>query len=67
MEAAVPDSKRPDPKHWRERAEEARTTAEGLASEEARQHMRCCAEAYDKLAELAEKELLARAKADIPG
>ena len=53
------------PTRWRERAEEARTTAEGLSSEEARQHMRSCAESYDKLAELAEKELLARVKAEI--
>jgi hypothetical protein len=31
------------PQHWRECAEEARTTAEGLTSEEARQHMLSCA------------------------
>jgi hypothetical protein len=54
-----------DPQYWREKAEEVRTIAERLASEEARGHMLACAASYDRLAELAEKELPARHPAKV--
>ena len=46
-----------DPKHWRERAEEARVHAEQMADPEAKQTMLKIAEDYEKLAERAEQRL----------
>jgi hypothetical protein len=44
-----------DPTHWRERAAEARRIAQNLTDEIARKHMIASAEAYERLANLAEK------------
>lgn len=44
-----------DPKHWRDKAEEARAVAAQLRSEQARQHLIACAKAYERLAKLAEE------------
>ena len=49
-----------DPKLWRERAEEARTIAEMLADLSARTNMRRIAEAYEEMAEQAERNRLTR-------
>ena len=57
LDAAIapPSSKRVrDPKHWRDRAEEARIKAELMADEQAIQTMLEVAEQYDRLAEKAE-------------
>jgi hypothetical protein len=43
-----------DPKHWRDRAEEARAVAVWMSDEQARLAMLKIAEGYDHLAELAE-------------
>jgi hypothetical protein len=51
-----------NPKHWRERAEEARATAEQLTDPVARRTMLQVAESYDALAERAEKRALAEGK-----
>jgi len=47
-----------DPKHWRERAEEARVHAEQLADPESKKAMLRIAEDYEKLAKRAEERLL---------
>src|SRR5262245_22759707 len=44
-----------NPKHWRERAEEARTVAESLADSECRRMMLQVADDYEKLANRAEE------------
>lgn len=49
-----------DPKLWRERAEEARRIAEMLADLSARTNMRRIAEAYEEMAEQAERNRLTR-------
>jgi hypothetical protein len=46
-----------DPKHWRERAEEARAHAEQISDAEARKTMLQIAEDYEKLAKRAEQRL----------
>jgi hypothetical protein len=46
-----------DPKHWRERAQEARATAEQIPDPDARQKMQEIAESYDRLARRAEERL----------
>jgi len=47
-----------DPKHWRERAEEARARAEQMKTDrDARQMMLGIAEDYEKLAKRAEERL----------
>lgn len=46
-----------DPKHWQERAEEARAMAEQLTDEKSRDAMLRIANDYDKLAERAEVRL----------
>jgi hypothetical protein len=46
-----------DPKHWQERAEEARAMAEQLTDEKSRDAMLRIAKDYDKLAERAEVRL----------
>jgi hypothetical protein len=47
-----------DPEHWRFRAEEARTVADQMSDEEARTIMRRIAIDYDRLAKLAEVQLI---------
>ena len=49
-----------DPEHWRFRAEEARTVADQMTHEEARTIMRRIANDYDRLAKLAEEQLVAQ-------
>jgi hypothetical protein len=43
------------PAYWRERAEQARATAECLSNPIARLHMMNCAVSYDRLARMAER------------
>jgi hypothetical protein len=47
-----------DPKHWRERAEEARVIAEQMPAHDPKQTMLGIAAAYEKLEKLAEAGLL---------
>ena len=47
-----------DPQHWRFRAEEARTVADHMAHEEARAIIRRIAMDYDRLAKLADEQLI---------
>ena len=52
-----PDPKRlDDPKHWRDKAEEARAKAEEMADAEARDTMERVAEEYEELAHRAERQ-----------
>ena len=48
-----------DPEHWHFRAEETRTVADQMAHEEARAIIRRIAVDYDRLAKLAEEQLIA--------
>ena len=50
-----------DPDHWRLRAEEARTVGDQMTHEEARTIMRRIAMDYDRLAKLAEVQLVQEA------
>jgi hypothetical protein len=50
-----------DPAHWRFRAEESRTIADQMIHEEARTIMRRIAMDYDRLAKLAEVQLIQEA------
>ena len=57
-EAAMPDTSASiatDPKHWRDRAEEARAMAVQMSDRETRNMMLDIAESYEKLANRAEK------------
>ena len=51
-----------DPEHWRFRAEQTRTVADQMTHEQARAIMRRIANDYDRLAELAEAQLLDQEK-----
>ena len=51
-----------DPSHWRFRAEEARTIADQTNHEEARATIRRIANDYDRLAKLAEQQLIEQAR-----
>jgi hypothetical protein len=53
-----------DPKHWRERAEEARAHAEQLTDHEARRMMLEIAGDYEKLAKRAEERLKSSPQSD---
>jgi hypothetical protein len=53
-----------DPKHWRERAEEARAHAEQLTDREARRMMLEIAGDYEKLAKRAEERLKSSPQSD---
>src|SRR5262245_30307438 len=55
-----------DPKHWRERAEEARANAEQISNPEARRKMYEIAESYDRLAQRAEERLAHAPSAPAP-
>jgi hypothetical protein len=46
-----------DPKHWRDRAEEARSHADDMNDPEAKRQMLEIARGYDRLAERAEERL----------
>src|SRR5215510_11437412 len=50
-----------DPEHWRFRAEETRTVADQMTHEESRTIMRRIAMDYDRLAKLAEVQLIQEA------
>jgi multidrug resistance efflux pump len=54
-----------DPEHWRFRAEEARTVADQMTHEEARAIMRRIANDYDRLAKLAEEQLVAQERTTV--
>jgi hypothetical protein len=47
-----------DPEHWRQRAEEARAIADGIADPEAKRTMLGIAQGYERLAQRAEDRLL---------
>ena len=47
-----------DPRHWRERAEEARRIAEDMADPDAKRMMLIIAAGYDRLAQHADTRLL---------
>jgi len=47
-----------DPEHWRFRGEEARTIGDQMTYEEARTIMRRIANDYDRLAKVAEEQLV---------
>jgi hypothetical protein len=49
-----------DPKHWRERAEEAHTVADDLTDPESKRMMLRIADNYEELARRAEKRLAAK-------
>ena len=49
-----------DPKHWRDRAEEARAMAEELTDPDAKRKMLRSAADYDELARRAEKRVRAK-------
>ncbi|HWE72324.1 MAG TPA: hypothetical protein VG328_04135 [Stellaceae bacterium] len=51
----LPHTAANDPKHYRGLALEARRAAETLTDSKAREHMFACAEAYERLAKLAER------------
>ena len=53
-----------DPQQWRFRAEEARTVADQMTHEQAREIMRRIANDYDRLAKLAEVQLAAQETGD---
>ncbi len=55
-----------DPKHWRERAEEARAHAQQMTDPEAKRMMLAIAEDYEKLARRAQERLVWEQKSGQP-
>jgi hypothetical protein len=55
-----------DPKHWRERAEEARTHAQQMTDPEVKRMMLTIAEDYEKLARRAQERLVWEQKSEQP-
>jgi hypothetical protein len=55
-----------DPKHWRERAEEARAHAQQMTDPEAKRMMLTIAEDYEKLARRAQDRLVWEQKSGQP-
>ena len=51
-----------DPKHWRERAEEARTVADAITDPDSKRRMFRISDDYEKLAKRAEQRLRAADK-----
>jgi len=49
-----------DPKHWRDRAEEARTLADELTDPDAKRRMLRIGDDYEELAKRAERRLAAK-------
>jgi predicted Rossmann-fold nucleotide-binding protein len=49
-----------DPKHWRDRAEQARTLADELTDPDAKRRMLRIADDYEELAKRAERRLAAK-------
>jgi len=55
-----------DPKHWRDRAEEARANAEHLHDPDAKRMMLEIAASYDRIAKRAEERLANQPEAQAP-
>jgi hypothetical protein len=61
------DGESSDGKHWRERAEECRSAADGIKDETSRRQLIGVAESYERMAELADRRADARKGHHHPG